>query len=123
MRHLSRVFPFQYLSDQFAPLMKLIIRYFSYEGRFSRLYEYHVRLLMLYKGKSDEHYILHVSQHREDGCISTKEDPYTAAQEYLSLCADQDHSGSVVGTTGHYLGGFHLSRLFHSATTTSQYSS
>lgn len=46
MRHLSRVFPFHYLNDQFAPLMKLIIRYFSCEGRFSRLYAYHVRLLM-----------------------------------------------------------------------------
>jgi len=46
MRHLSRVFPFQYLNDQFAPLMKLIIRYFSCEGRFSRLYACHVRLLM-----------------------------------------------------------------------------
>jgi len=46
MRHLSRVFPFRYLNDQYAPLMKLIIRYFSCEGRFSRLYAYHVRLLM-----------------------------------------------------------------------------
>lgn len=26
--------------------MKLIIKYFSYEGRFSRLYAYHIRLLM-----------------------------------------------------------------------------
>ena len=46
MRHLSRVFPFQYLSDQCAPLMKLIIQDFSCEGRFLRLYAYHVRLLM-----------------------------------------------------------------------------
>ena len=46
MRHLSRVFPLRFLRDEFAPLMKLIIRYFSYEGRFSRLYAYHVRLLM-----------------------------------------------------------------------------
>lgn len=46
MRHLSRVFPFHYLNDQFAPLMKLIIRYFSCDGRFSLLDAYHVRLLM-----------------------------------------------------------------------------
>jgi len=46
MRHLSIVFPFRVLRDEFAPLMKLIIRYFSCEGRFSRLYAYHVRLLM-----------------------------------------------------------------------------
>ena len=43
---INRVFPFKYLSDEFAPLMKLIIRYFSCEGRFLRLYAYHVRLLM-----------------------------------------------------------------------------
>ena len=46
MRHLSTVFPFRFLRDEFAPLMKLIIRYFSCEGRFSRLYAYHVCLLM-----------------------------------------------------------------------------
>lgn len=46
MRHLRRVFPFHYLNDYFAPLMKLIIQYFICEGRFSRLYAYHIRLLM-----------------------------------------------------------------------------
>jgi len=46
IRHLSAAFPFRYLKDEFAPLMKLIIRYFSCEGRFSRLYAYHVHLLM-----------------------------------------------------------------------------
>ena len=46
MRNLTNIFPFQYLNDQFAPLMKLSIWYFSCEGRFSRLYAYHVRLLM-----------------------------------------------------------------------------
>ena len=46
VRHLTAVFPFRFLRDEYAPLMKLIIRYFSCEGRFSRLYAYHVRLLM-----------------------------------------------------------------------------
>ena len=46
IRHLIAVFPFRFLRDEYAPLMKLIIRYFSYEGRFSRLYAYHVHLLM-----------------------------------------------------------------------------
>ena len=46
IRQLSRVFPFMFLKDEFAPLMKLIIRYFSCEGRFSRLYTYHIHLLM-----------------------------------------------------------------------------
>jgi len=46
LRQLSRVFPFRFLKEEYAPLMKLIIRYFSCEGHFSRLYAYHIRLLM-----------------------------------------------------------------------------
>ena len=42
LTRLTRVFPFRYLKDEYAPLMK----YFSCEGRFSRLYAYHIRLLM-----------------------------------------------------------------------------
>lgn len=43
---INRVFPFRYLRDTYAPLMKLIIKYFTCEGGFSRLYTYHVKLLM-----------------------------------------------------------------------------
>ena len=43
---ITRVFPFRFLRDEYAPLMKLIMKYFSCEGRFSRLYAYHIRLLM-----------------------------------------------------------------------------
>jgi len=43
---LSRVFPFKFLEDRFVPLMKIVIKYFTCEGRFSRLYAYHIRLLM-----------------------------------------------------------------------------
>lgn len=46
LRQLKRVFPFRYLKDEYAPLMRLIMKYFSCEGRFSRLYAYHIRLLM-----------------------------------------------------------------------------
>ena len=46
VKQLKRVFPFRFLKDSYVPLMKLIIRYFSCEGRFSRLYAYHIRLLM-----------------------------------------------------------------------------
>lgn len=45
-RQISKVFPFRYLQDTYAPLMKPIIKYFTYEGRFSFLFTYHVRLLM-----------------------------------------------------------------------------
>jgi len=46
LRQLKRVFPFRYLKDEYVPLMRLIMKYFSCEGRFSLLYAYHIRLLM-----------------------------------------------------------------------------
>lgn len=46
LRQLNRVFPFWFLKEYYAPLMRLIIRYFSCEGQFSCLYAYHIRLLM-----------------------------------------------------------------------------
>lgn len=45
---MKRVFPFKFLEDRFAPLMKIIIKYFTCEGRFSQLYAYHIRLLMYF---------------------------------------------------------------------------
>lgn len=41
-------FPFSYLLDRYSPMMKIIMKYFSCEGRFSRVYSYHIRLLMLF---------------------------------------------------------------------------
>ena len=35
LSQLTRVFPFRYLKDEYAPLMRLIMKYFSCEGRFS----------------------------------------------------------------------------------------
>jgi len=46
LRQLKRVFPFRYLKDEYAPLVRLIMKYSSCEGRFSRIYAYHIRLLM-----------------------------------------------------------------------------
>ena len=43
---ITDVFPFSYLLDSYAPLMKAIMRYFTCEGRFSQIFAYHVRLLM-----------------------------------------------------------------------------
>jgi len=34
-------FRFSHLLDRYAPLMKIIMKYFSCEGRFSRVYSYH----------------------------------------------------------------------------------
>lgn len=38
--------PFSHLLGTYAPMMKIIMEYFTCEGRFSRLYSYHIRLLM-----------------------------------------------------------------------------
>ena len=44
--HSKSIFPFSHVLDRYAPMMKIIMKYFSCEGRFSRLYSYHIRLLM-----------------------------------------------------------------------------
>jgi len=48
-RHINEIkgyFPFSHILDIYAPMMKIIMKYFSCEGRFSRLYSYHIYLLM-----------------------------------------------------------------------------
>ena len=45
-RSMHCYFPFSHLLASYAPLMKIIMKYFTCEGRFSRVYAYHIRLLM-----------------------------------------------------------------------------
>jgi len=40
------IFAFSHLLSSYAPLMKAIMKYFTCEGRYSRVYSYHIRLLM-----------------------------------------------------------------------------
>ena len=42
----KRTFPFRFLEDKYAPMMRIIMKYFTCKGIFSRLYTYHIRLLM-----------------------------------------------------------------------------
>lgn len=42
----KHIFPFRHLLDRYGPLRKMIMKYFTFEGKFSRLYQYHIRLLM-----------------------------------------------------------------------------
>jgi hypothetical protein len=48
---LSKSMPRNQLIDQFDRLLKIIQRYFSCEGRFNTLYNYHIRLLLHFTGK------------------------------------------------------------------------
>lgn len=42
----KKIFPFGQLLNRFSPMMKIIVKYFTCEVRFSSLYNYHIRLLM-----------------------------------------------------------------------------
>jgi len=44
--NIKKIFPFGQLLDKFSPLMKIIMKYFTYEGRFSRIYGDHIRFIM-----------------------------------------------------------------------------
>jgi hypothetical protein len=44
--------PMEYLLEPYEKLLRVIQRYFTCEGRFDRVYQYHIRLLMNFKGKS-----------------------------------------------------------------------
>jgi hypothetical protein len=48
---LSKSIPRSKLIDQFEKILKIIQRYFTCEGRFNTLYQYHVRLLLYFTGK------------------------------------------------------------------------
>ena len=45
----NRFFPFSHLLDTYSPMMKIIMKYFTCEGRYSKLYTYHIRFLMHFK--------------------------------------------------------------------------
>ena len=40
------IFSFSHLLERYAPLMRVIMKYSTCEGRYSRLYSYHIILLM-----------------------------------------------------------------------------
>ena len=40
------IFPFSHFLERYAPMMRVIMKYFTCEGIFSRLYSYHIRFLM-----------------------------------------------------------------------------
>ena len=42
----SHVFPFRYMLERYAPLKKAVMKFFTCEDRFSRIYQYHIRLVM-----------------------------------------------------------------------------
>jgi hypothetical protein len=43
--------PREYVLEPYEKLLRVIQRYFTCEGRFDRVYQYHIRLLMHFTGK------------------------------------------------------------------------
>ena len=44
--HNKSIFHFSHFLDRYAPMMRIIMKYFTCEGIFSHLYSYHITLLM-----------------------------------------------------------------------------
>jgi len=40
------LFPFKFLENNHVPMMKIIMKYFTCGGQFSKFYTYHIRILM-----------------------------------------------------------------------------
>jgi hypothetical protein len=49
--NLSKGVPINHLVGEFDKILKIIQRYFTCEGRFNTLYQYHIRLLLHFTGK------------------------------------------------------------------------
>jgi hypothetical protein len=51
--NLSKGVPRSHLVGEFDKMLKIIQRYFTCEGRFNTLYQYHIRLLLHFNGKDE----------------------------------------------------------------------
>ena len=49
--NLSKGVPMNHMLEGFDKILKVIKRYFTYEGRFNMIYQYHIRLLLHFTGK------------------------------------------------------------------------
>jgi len=51
--NLSKGVPRSHLVEEFDKMLKIIQRYFTCEGRFNTLYQYHIRFLLHFIGKDE----------------------------------------------------------------------
>jgi hypothetical protein len=49
--NISKVVPRSQMLDYFDKILRVIRRYFTFEGRFNMVYQYHIRLLLHFTGK------------------------------------------------------------------------
>jgi hypothetical protein len=65
---IKKVFPFGQLLEKYAPLMKIIMKYFSCEGRFPRLYKISCEVVdAFYKNKAPQLTFLPLQKSVKDG--------------------------------------------------------
>jgi hypothetical protein len=79
--------PSQYLREPFQKLLKVIRRYFTCEGRFDRVYPYHIRLLMHFTGKKPLNlpFFLHRSLEKMADNVQAEADQPGKNLSHLSL--------------------------------------
>jgi hypothetical protein len=96
--------PSQCFQEPFQKLLKVIKRYFTCEGRFDRVYPYHIRLLMHFTGKKPLNlpFFLHQRLERmEDSAQAEADQPgknlshlslikFLAVEEFIGLNKDWD---------------------------------
>ena len=77
------IFPFSHFLERYAPLMRVIMKYFTCEGRFSRLYSYHIRFLMHFTRVKILHFPYYLYRSLDNmSCIVQKRHP---SQQMQSL--------------------------------------
>jgi len=78
---LSKGVPRNQLIEQFDRILKIIQRYFTCEGRFNTLYQYHIRILLHFTGKVEmniPYYLLRSIGDMLDGIQSKSKDVNTS---------------------------------------------
>jgi hypothetical protein len=79
--------PREYLLEPYEKLLRVIQRYFTCVGRFERVYQYHVRLLMHFTRKSPLHlpFYLYRSLGKMAGKVQARVDQLKSSLFHLSL--------------------------------------
>jgi len=83
----ASTFPNVYLQEQYVDLLKVIQRYYTYEGRFSRIYQYHLRLLWHFTEKNPMNlpYLFLKSMERMGTKVKIQKDSHASNLFHFSL--------------------------------------
>ena len=109
VHHLSGNFPFRFLREEYAPIMRIIMHYFTCEGKvFTSLCLSHSPVDALYPSEDDEHPGLLLPGYSEDGVRVSEAVPSSEAQELVSSWSHPAGCFPSAEPVGHFLGKFYL---------------